>query len=233
MIALAKYATVDGVRWAYALRNGAAELGQGSVYTANNTIPRTTEGGIIIPSSLSSYAVVKLDNGAFLDCDKITSITVPNSVTIIGNGVFEGCSSLTTIALPDSITSIGNVAFGNCVSLTEISIPGGVTSLTMRQFMGCSGLLRVAIPVGMKEISNDVFSDSAAIRSVSLPSTFKVSSVFPSSYASITSISVPPECEILCANAYDGCLSLTEIMLPTNLLTVNAALNPVRGWLKS
>ena len=52
---------------------------------------------------------------------KITSITVPDSVTLIGNYAFYQ-SKLTSIDLPDSVTSIGNYAFYGCSSLTSITI---------------------------------------------------------------------------------------------------------------
>lgn len=52
---------------------------------------------------------------------KITSITIPNSVTTINLYAFNG-SKLTSIDLPASLTSIRNYAFNSCSSLTSITI---------------------------------------------------------------------------------------------------------------
>ncbi|MCD7797185.1 MAG: leucine-rich repeat domain-containing protein [Clostridiales bacterium] len=41
----------------------------------------------------------------------ISSITIPDSVTIIGKSAFRYCTSLSNIILPDNITSIGSEAF--------------------------------------------------------------------------------------------------------------------------
>ena len=42
---------------------------------------------------------------------------------MIGERAFDGCSSLSTINIPDSVTMIGNYAFYECSNLTEITIP--------------------------------------------------------------------------------------------------------------
>lgn len=52
----------------------------------------------------------------------LTSITIPNSVTVIGDQAFSNCESLTSIAIPDSVTVIGEYAFSYCKSLTSINI---------------------------------------------------------------------------------------------------------------
>ena len=61
--------------------------------------------------------------GGFLGSgqSKVTSITIPSSVTTIAYGAFYQ-SKLTSIDLPSSVTSIGNYAFNGCSSLTSITI---------------------------------------------------------------------------------------------------------------
>lgn len=52
---------------------------------------------------------------------KVTSITIPNSVTTISYAAFYQ-SKLTSIDLPASVTRIENYAFASCTSLTSITI---------------------------------------------------------------------------------------------------------------
>ncbi len=54
---------------------------------------------------------------AFHDCDSLTSITIPNSVTSIGSLAFSGCSSLKSVTIGNGVTSIGSGAFYGCSSL--------------------------------------------------------------------------------------------------------------------
>ena len=78
-------------------------------------IPKENLKTVIITSGLSIGA------WAFYDCDSLTSITIPDSVTSIGYGAFAYCDSLTSITIPDSVTNIGNSAFSGCISLTSIT----------------------------------------------------------------------------------------------------------------
>lgn len=45
---------------------------------------------------------------AFTDCTLLTSVTIPDSVTIIGNSVFYKCDALESLIIGSGVTSIGN-----------------------------------------------------------------------------------------------------------------------------
>lgn len=59
----------------------------------------------------------------------------------IGEFAFANCNNLTSITIPNSVTSIGEYAFLDCRHLTSITIPSGVTSIGPYTFYGCSNLL--------------------------------------------------------------------------------------------
>ena len=50
----------------------------------------------------------------------MTSVTIPNSVTIIGNAAFCGCSGLTSITIPNSVKRIRENAFAYCSKLENV-----------------------------------------------------------------------------------------------------------------
>src|SRR6185369_7825562 len=49
---------------------------------------------------------------------------VPNSVLSIGYGAFFECTGLTSVTIPESVTLIGDVAFAGCVILRSIYFKG-------------------------------------------------------------------------------------------------------------
>ena len=57
---------------------------------------------------------------AFYDCDKLTSITISESVREIGDYAFSGCDNLTDITISKTVRKIGPYAFSSCSSLSEI-----------------------------------------------------------------------------------------------------------------
>ncbi|EMY3513025.1 leucine-rich repeat domain-containing protein, partial [Flavobacterium psychrophilum] len=80
---------------------------------------------------------------AFFGCIGLTSVTIPNSVTVIRRGIFAGCSGLISVTIPNSVTAIENFAFFGCFGLTSVTIPNSVTAIEERAFAECSSLRTV------------------------------------------------------------------------------------------
>lgn len=81
-----------------------------------------TTNDIVIPNIYQGKPVTNIDTSAFYECDKITSITIPNSVVCISVSAFQGCTSLTNINIPSSITKIDRYAFNGCSQLKNVYI---------------------------------------------------------------------------------------------------------------
>lgn len=87
----------------------------------------------------------KIGKCAFDGCSKMTSISIPNNITIIGAFAFGSCTNLTSIDIPSGVTIIENSTFGYCENLTSITIPSGVTSIGSSAFERCRGLNNITI----------------------------------------------------------------------------------------
>lgn len=98
-----------------------------------------TDTEITLPVNYNGQKYV-INDYAFYNCSKLTSVTIGNSVTSIGDSAFYGCTSLTSVTIPDSVTNIGDSAFSGCSSLENITIGDGVTSIGDYAFSTCISL---------------------------------------------------------------------------------------------
>ena len=122
------------------------ELSQDGTYYIVTGIGVCTDTNLVIPTIYNDLPVKEIGDYAFLNCSKLTSIVIPDSITSIGNFVFSNCSKLTSIVIPDSVESIGRYAFLNCSKLTSIVRPDSVTSIGDWAFSSCGGLTSIVIP---------------------------------------------------------------------------------------
>ncbi len=74
--------------------------------------------------------VSRIPNYTFITTmSAVKSITIPNSVTVIGEYAFSGFNSIKSIIIPSSVTTIDHFAFANCANLSSIIIPNSVISV--------------------------------------------------------------------------------------------------------
>ena len=115
-----------------------------------------------------------ISTNMFYQCNKLTNVILPNSVTLIGMEAFYGCTGLTSITIGNSVTSIGNHAFYGCTGLKSVTIPNSVTSIgdgsyTERGvFQGCTGLTSVTIGNGVTRIRERTFYGCTGLTSITI-----------------------------------------------------------------
>jgi len=138
-------------------------------------------GDIRIPKTIDGYRVVGIGNDAFLYCDNLTAVHIPDGVISIGNWAFYRCEELASIEFPDSVVKVGEYAFAECFSLTSIILPDGVTHIGEGAFSWCDGLVSITIPSGVTHIGEDAFAYCYDLETVyfrGLPPTFAGSGAF-------------------------------------------------------
>ncbi len=113
---------------------------------------------IVIPPYYQGYPVTRIGNGAFSDCENLTSVTILAKVTSIGDSDFKDCRNLTSIILPPSVTSIGDSSFAYCGKLTSIILPSSVTSIGDNAFRSCRSLTSITIPASVTSIGDYAFT---------------------------------------------------------------------------
>lgn len=142
------------------------EIIDGTSVTITKCVDSVTK--IDIPSELEDLPVTSIGEGAFLDCDQLTSVRFPNSLEIIGNGAFCNCKSLESIYLPH-VTTIGMSAFSNCTALKSVDILCDLTTIGDEAFSACSSLTSIVIPDGVTTIGMCAFTGCSSLTSATIP----------------------------------------------------------------
>ena len=113
-------------------------------------------------------------------CPNLSSITIPDTVTLIGNRAFVDTAYYNDEAnwiddvlyignhviqakeslpneyvIKDGTCTIGDCAFSSCISLTSITIPDSVTSIGSSAFVSCNSLTNIVFN-GMMSQWNDI-----------------------------------------------------------------------------
>ena len=192
----------------------------------------TKINNLVIPDgcTLGNGTATTSNNHVFLDCESLSNIVFKGSLNFIGRECFAGCTSLKTlnvqgvtglgqdafkgsglvsIVLPDTLKTIYNGAFANCASLEKVIIPMNVTSIGTGVFSGCTKLSGVAV-----DERNTKFKSNAA------GMVFDLEDLLIYCPAYLTGKLEVEEGIKLSKYAFDGCLYLTEIVLPDNLTEI-------------
>ena len=109
-----------------------------------------TEKGIRITKCDKSF------EGAMALPDHIDGIPIVE----IGKWAFAGCEKITSVTLPDTVEVVGEEAFGKCSGLKELHLGEGIKKIEKYAFELCSSLRRVVLPSSLEERAPDAFDDS-------------------------------------------------------------------------
>ena len=105
---------------------------------------------------------------AFRDCDKLTHISIPDSVQYIGSHAFEGCSQLVEISFPEKVLKFGTGVLKKCASLEHVKLPIGIGDLS-GMFLDNENLISVEIPEGVTKIGSAAFQNCIHLTDIKLP----------------------------------------------------------------
>ncbi|MBR5345919.1 MAG: leucine-rich repeat protein [Clostridia bacterium] len=82
---------------------------------------KNSNGDVYIPSMLDGYTVTGIEEYAFANGQKPVTVIIPNTVTTIGDFAFKD-SQITSVSIPDSVRMIGVGAFAGCNNVTMFNV---------------------------------------------------------------------------------------------------------------
>ncbi len=130
----------------------------------------------IIPASVSI-----IDNAAFQNCTRLTSVTIPDGVTTISGATFWGCTSLASITIGSGVTKM-EYPFTKCTSLSEVHIKdlsawcriefeareSNPLYFAKNLYLNGSKITDLVIPNDITEIKSNTFYGCTALTSITI-----------------------------------------------------------------
>ena len=170
--------TTSNTQWTYVNNQSSVirRIGNGAFANLN----------LVNAESLITDSLVYIDNGAFMNCNGLSKVFLPEGCRYVGNAAFRNIPTLDSVSLPSTVQIIGtdafrgdsslsylyydcdsayidfvpaqsSVPFANTPSLHTIDFGPNVRYLTECMFKNADGLERVVLPEGLIGIENECF----------------------------------------------------------------------------
>ena len=139
--------------------------------------------------------VTQIGAQAFSDCQLLSNLYVPDSVTIGSNALYNNASNLkvtiryntgsisdkmlyknkmSIVVMEDGITDIGEYAFAECTDLTGITFPETLKNIGNYAFYKSKLSANITLPQKVTTIGNYAFSGATALSEISMPDSIQI-----------------------------------------------------------
>ncbi|MBR6547947.1 MAG: leucine-rich repeat protein [Clostridia bacterium] len=194
----------------------------------------TSDDNVIVPSALGGYPVVAIGEEAIRDHDRLTTITLPDTVIAIGKNAFKNSSALKTVNLPNGLKTIEDGAFSECMALEQITIPASVESIGNGVFTWCGKMTEIKVEADSNYFTSidGVLFDKKAETLIAYPRAKQADYVVPdgvkeirpyafSSVYGLTGVTLPDSLTKLGEHAFDQCSGLAgTVIVPAGVTVI-------------
>ncbi len=202
-------------------------------YYVVRSIGRNESEDIVIPSTYKGVTVREIHPFAFKNNTKIKSVTIPESIEVIGRDAFKNCYNLEKVNMPRNLGirkdernnllkgTIKEGAFAGCSSLKEITIPANVEAINADAFEMCSALEKVTFN-NVAAIGKNAFGRCTSLTEIKIPS--KVMAISDSAFyycESLAQIDFGTNLQKIGKRAFAGCKALKSLRLPSKLVSID------------
>ncbi|MBR6981585.1 MAG: leucine-rich repeat protein [Prevotella sp.] len=197
------------------------------------------DGDVVIPETIThngaSYQVTSAYEGTFSNSTKMTSISLPSTLTNLGTMPFTSCNKLTTITVAEGnpTYSSENGALFNKSKNILISCPGGktgsfeipssVTEIARCAFYGCSKLTSITVPPTVQHMGEGAFRACILLTEVNIPDgiTRLENSVFRGC-SSIKHLTIPSSVTSIGDYAFYYCQNLINLQIQGQVTSIGS-----------
>ncbi len=192
--------------------------------------PEGKYGHITIP-----YGVERMVSGAFRDCEKLTAVTICDTVNELWASTFSYCPNLTAFYVTEAnakYSSQDGMLYNKDKSVLvacpraiggAVVVPSTVVRIFDDTFYGCQGITSLTVSDGVQTIGNCAFMDCTAVETVYLPdSVTEISYQAFSGCSSIKSIALPSKINSISWRLFEDCVGLEAIEIPVSVTNIDS-----------
>lgn len=191
------------------------------------------ETDLVIPEEIDGMEVVALGDRAFTSNYHLQTVTLPETLVLLGTYSFADCTRLTAYEVADGneiFESRDGVLYaedgGSLVRYpvgtlpTEISIPRGVISIGNAAFASCPTLTKLTLPDTLAYIGKSAFSDCTMLTEVTIPNgVMEIGEFAFNSCSRLKDVKLPSTLQAIGGAAFAG-TAIESIELPNGLISV-------------
>ncbi len=218
--------TVDSYNLKYDSRDNCNAI----IETSSNTLIAGSMS-TIIPNSVTSIGEYAYGGR------RITTITIPENITIIKDSAFEGCSSLSSVQINDleawckiqfgngssNPLAWGHYLFLNGQEITNLIIPKSITTINAYSFYCFHGLKKLTIHDSVTSIDKWAFYECWDMKEVSIGES--VQSIGEYAFGAcydLSSVTIPKSVKKLGDYAFQGCFRMNSLTIPNSVTSIGS-----------
>ena len=221
-------------------------------HTAWSVSKGSVTGGAVLIPAYRHYAdtdeylpVTKIADDGFKNT-AITSVSIPEGVTVIGTGAFINCGGLDSITIPASVRTIGSIsptpddafygAFEGCWNLATVSFASGSQLVTIGDWAFSNTILTgITIPEGVTAIGSGAFMSTgltgitipASVRTIGSISQNRDDGFFSGAFSYCSGLGnvifvTGSQLQTIGDDAFASCRNLTAITIPEGVTAIGS-----------
>ncbi len=207
----------------------------GNLYSADGKTLIRFAPGKTAPSVVISSTVEKISVYAFAGCKNLKSVTIPETVTLVGDGygsayTFIGCTSLESVIIEAELEYIASGMFAGCVNLKEVILPASIKNIASNAFYHCESLESIVLPDSVMYVGTYAFGCCTSLQSIVIPDSVTYIDVEAfSGCTSLKSITIGKGLKEIGRDAFSGCENLESVNVTDLAAWCAVYLNDLEG----
>ena len=168
--------------------------------------------------------VLRVRDGAFDGCVKVNTLNLSN-LTYIGAAAFRN-TAIDTPTFSNKIETIGENAFDGCTGITAVNVitlDNAVTVIKQYAFANCTNITTIKLSSGTI-VEPSVFENDTNVTTLHIRGEYGIESLFGEAKEAvsktITDVEILEGTEQIEANAFSGCIMVSEIVIPQSVTII-------------